>query len=222
MFDCDACVSLKLTKRNYPYPRSSRDKLFVANIRRMIWGDLWSRTKQTVETNPGAARRGLDISAMFGITPLYLPQGPLPDADHCGYGVALQILAASREPGRNHASYQQLDTIRALRTVYTNQVWAPGFGILFGSAHGTEGESRQEVYNSRRPMCIIVVGQDVRSNIALSVKLIHALLDECLVQSRNSPNEMDQADWVKASAYFATCYVTSLCGPNAGCWTWEG
>jgi hypothetical protein len=56
--------------------------------------------------------------------------------------------------------------------------------------------------------------QDVGSNRALSLKLIHALLAECLFQASDSPNETDKADWVKAGAYFATCYVTSLRGPE--------
>ena len=51
----------------------------------------------------------------------YAEPGPLPPTDHCGYEVAMQIVLSSLDPGRHSPDYKQWDTIRRIRTVFSNQ-----------------------------------------------------------------------------------------------------
>ena len=51
----------------------------------------------------------------------YAEPGPLPPKDHCGYEVAMQIVLSSLDPGRHSPDYKQWDTIRRIRTVFSNQ-----------------------------------------------------------------------------------------------------
>jgi hypothetical protein len=46
--------------------------------------------------------------------------GPLPKEDHCGYEVAVEMLIHSCRAGSYLAAYTQFDTIRKLRTVFSN------------------------------------------------------------------------------------------------------
>jgi hypothetical protein len=74
-----------------------------------------------VKTNAGSVKHGLKFSVLYGILPHYLPQGPLPDFEHCGYGVVLQMLPAFREPSEQHrADRQPFDSIRLMCTAYIN------------------------------------------------------------------------------------------------------
>ena len=62
--------------------------------------------------------KGRKISAEFGLPPVDLPVGPWPVADTCGFQIAIEILRASQNPGRNAASYTQFDSVRKLRSAY--------------------------------------------------------------------------------------------------------
>ena len=48
----------------------------------------------------------------------------LPSHDHCGYKVAIQMLVYSKRPGENARSHLQFETIRKLRSAYSNHVRA--------------------------------------------------------------------------------------------------
>lgn len=44
----------------------------------------------------------------------------MPSHDHCGYEVAIAMVLASQRPGRHLKCYLQFDTIRQIRTGYSN------------------------------------------------------------------------------------------------------
>jgi hypothetical protein len=56
----------------------------------------------------------LRIPNSLGLSGPYLSPGPLPMNDHCGYEVALQMVASSLEPGRYAESHKQWDTVGKL------------------------------------------------------------------------------------------------------------
>jgi hypothetical protein len=101
-------VSDSFSKRNGYYPAVSRDKdrKAQATIRRMFLDAFWSRAMSTVEANAKVIQRGYILSASIGLDPPYLAPGPLPSFDHCGKGVAIQMLLASQEPGHYSTVYK--------------------------------------------------------------------------------------------------------------------
>jgi hypothetical protein len=121
-FECDLCIFRTLRDQSAPDLTNSIDSLLMLSIRRMNLDALWSRATSTVEGNAGMVARGLRHSKLLGLTGPYLSTGPLPYYDHCGYEVALQLLTDSRERGSYQLTHKQFDTIRNLRSTYSNQV----------------------------------------------------------------------------------------------------
>jgi hypothetical protein len=78
-----------------------------------------------MRANAKSIQKGCALSASLGLIPSLEPC-PLPTHDHCGYGVAIQMLLASQEPGHYSSVYKQFDTIRRLKTAFGNLVRAFG------------------------------------------------------------------------------------------------
>jgi hypothetical protein len=93
----------------------------MACIRRVNLDAFWSRTEHTVSGNTSNLRKGLELSRLLGLDGPYVHSGPLPEHDHCGYEVAIQMVLYSRQPGVNAEDHLQLDSIGKLRTAYRNQ-----------------------------------------------------------------------------------------------------
>jgi hypothetical protein len=81
-------------------PSATMDVKGLAIIRRMILDAFWSRATSTVEANARTTQKGCLLSDSIGLDPPYLEPGPLPSFNHCGFGVAAQMLLASQEPGK--------------------------------------------------------------------------------------------------------------------------
>jgi hypothetical protein len=62
----------------------------------------------------------LKMSAMVRLAGPYEADGPLLEHNHCGYEVAIEMLLHSRPPGSYSEAYTQFDTIRKLRTAFSN------------------------------------------------------------------------------------------------------
>jgi len=75
---------------------------------------MWSSEPSVVKATWKNLEKGRKISAEFGLPPVDIPVGPWPVADSCGYQIAIEILRASQNPGRNAASYTQFDSVRKL------------------------------------------------------------------------------------------------------------
>ena len=169
-FECDRCVFQKLYQREpikseedalsaaiasnlfqerngyYPMFNQENDERALATIRRMILDAFWSRASSTVRANAKIIQKGCELSASLGLDPPYLEPGPLPSFDHCGYGVAIQMLLASQEPGRHSSVYKQFDTIRRFKTGYGNQIRASGQANAAVTAIGdADGKTYQRV-----------------------------------------------------------------------------
>ena len=67
-------------------------------------------------TNANRFREMMALSLTLGFEPPYDPPGPLPSYDHCGYKVAILMVAKSLQPGRHSESYTQWDTIRKFKS----------------------------------------------------------------------------------------------------------
>jgi hypothetical protein len=120
-FECDLCIFRKLRGES-PDRSNSVDVLLLGTIRRMNLDALWSTASATVHGNKDKIDMGLRLSGLVGLQGPYIHEGPLPDYDHCGYEVAAQVLLYSKREGRTVKDHVQFDTIRKVRTVYSNQV----------------------------------------------------------------------------------------------------
>jgi hypothetical protein len=110
-FKCDTCTFRKLKGQNV-IPANDQDSLLLACIRRMNLDAFWSRAKSTTLSNHDKVAFGLKRLALVELEGPYEAEGPLPDFDHCGYEVAVEMLLHSCRPGRYSESYTQFDTFR--------------------------------------------------------------------------------------------------------------
>ena len=222
-FECDLCVFWKLYGRP-PRLDNPTDCFSLAYIRRVNLDAFWSRARSTVEANAAKVREGLKISARLGLPGPYLDPGPLPPHDHCGYEVALQIVVSSLDSGRYDVGHKQWDTIRRFRSCYSNQVRAArdanctplvladnkgsGFQRLAIDPCGSLWFQRLMLGCSKR------MGQDWRPNQAISVAIMHHLLNGVEDRARRVVETVDRHKWVMAGAYFCICFVLSLRSPE--------
>jgi hypothetical protein len=222
-FECDSCIFRKLYHRN-PELRHERDTFALACIRRINLDAFWSRARTTVESNAAKVREGLRLSSLLGLSGPYLEPGPLPLEDHCGYEVAMQMVAASLEGGRYSAAYKQWDTIRKLRSSFSNQVRAARSSNSHTlSMADDKGSSYQRIaldpcgslwFQRFMLGCKKRMGQDWRPNQALSVDIVHELLGSCERRAMEATSRSEVHKWVLAGAYFCIRFVLSLRSPE--------
>ena len=62
----------------------------------------------------------VELSAMLGLQGSYEHTYHYELRDHCGYEVAITVLLYSLKKGKHDKAYTQFDTIRKLRSVYSN------------------------------------------------------------------------------------------------------
>ena len=196
-FECDFCVFGKLFDHDAPSPNNKKDVFAMACIRRVILDAFWSRARSTVDANTAKSREALALSRSIGMRGAAEAPGPLPKTDHCGYEVAIQIVVSSLGGGRYSKTHKQWDTVRRLRSCYSNQVRsardANSNPIVLTDA---DGKSYQRIgrdacgslWFQRFTMgCKKRMGQDWRPNQAISLVLMHQLLERTEIeQSENS------------------------------------
>lgn len=222
-FECDVCIFRKLFRRDSE-PHNQKDEFAMACIRRINLDAFWSRARATVESNTAKVREGLRISESLGLNGPYLSPGPLPLEDHCGYEVALQMVAASLESGRYSETHKQWDTIRKLRSCYSNQVRASRSANSHTlSLADDKGSNYQKIaldpcgslwFQRFMLGCKKRMGQDWRPNQAIRIELVHELLSTCEQRAVCSEEQKSQHQWVLAGGYFCICFVLSLRSPE--------
>jgi len=81
------------------------------------------------------------LSQSMGIPPTYPDLGPFPDHDGFSYGVALQMVWDSLEPGV-YADYKQFNTVRRLRSTFSSVWEASAQGSLLVLAFASDNCKR--------------------------------------------------------------------------------
>jgi hypothetical protein len=226
-FECDVCVFSKLTKRLPGMGEdTSKDRFTLACIRRVTLDAFWSRARSTVMSNTHLMRTMIKASdANFGLTHGAVEDpGPLPNDDHCGYLVAMQMVAASLGEGRYSGTHKQWDTIRRIRSAYSNQFRASARGNVTAlSLTDHKGANVQRM--TRDPCgslwfqrftegCRKRMGQDWRPNRAISIELILEVLHAVEQKVWDSTIQDDKYKWIMAGSYFCFCFVVSLRSPE--------
>ena len=183
-FQCDWCLFRLLTGR-FPLAASRHDDQLLCLLRRANLDSLWGRETTTVEAN----RRNLNQlirlwSDHIGVEPQLPRLGPFPTQDVFGVTAAVAMLAKSLEPGR-YKNHTQFETMRKLRAAYSNLFHASASGSV---SMMTIGRDSAKTFLSSCPShslwferfakgCLRRMGQEVRQDLAMSVKVLLALLD---------------------------------------------
>jgi hypothetical protein len=219
-FECDLCVFRKLQGRN-PVATNPQDSLLSACIRRANLDAFWSRAKGTAGANRDKVAFAIKMSALVGLLGPYESDGPLPEDDHCGYEVAIEMLLHSRRSGSYSEAYTQFDTIRKLRSAFSNYCRASAKSNRSSAALGDQKGKYQRfatdpcssfwfyrfIEGARHRM-----GQDWRPNKAISIGLLLLLLESAELRIQESMSTQDKNRWIVFHAYVAVCYTLSLRG----------
>lgn len=160
----------------------------------------------------------------MGLNGPYENPGPLPNVDHCGYEVAMQMVASSLEKGRYSKSHKQFDTIQRLRSGFSNQFRASAVSnVNSWSFADKKGSNLQRLsmdpcgsiwFSRFMEGCRRRMGQDWRPNRAISVELMTSLLRITESRITESPDLISKGKWIMAGGYFCFCYVVSLRSPE--------
>jgi len=219
-FECDICIYVKL-KKHKPNLENPKDKLLLACIRRMNLDAFWSRTSSTVLGNASRVNRQIELSKLVGLDSPFKQKSDLPLDDHCGYEVAIQILLASRKSGRYNKTYTQYDTIRHLRSSYSNFVRASNQAnqkaLAFGDFNGNysrlvEDECGSFFFKRFMEGLKIRMGQDWRPNMAFNIELYLKLIEEIDIRIEVEDSSEEKHKWHVFLIYVLTTYVMSLRG----------
>lgn len=109
--------------------------------------------------------------------------GPFPVTDVFGVSVAVGMLLKSLEPGRYQA-YSQFETMRKLRSAYSNLFHASAEGSVImtsigkdvAKTHLSTCPTNSQWFEKFTKGCLRRMGQEVRQDLALSGKVMLALL----------------------------------------------
>eukprot|EP00978_Attheya_sp_CCMP212_P015773 scaffold40823_cov60-Attheya_sp.AAC.1 len=213
-FECDLCVFRKLRYRSSDRTSPS-DKLLEACIRRMTLDAFWSCAAPTVKGQTYNLKCALAYSATVGLLPgPYVHDGPLPDYDHCGYTVAIQMLLYSRSRGNHSTDYVQFDSIRKFRSAYGNFLRAaPQANRVPISLGDQTGRYHTVILHGPMRLSKYRMGQDRHPNYAMSMDLLHAVIEDAAVlRAQDALSDRERHRWIVFRAYVVILYVVSLCG----------
>ena len=219
-FECDLCIFRKLRKQN-PDKESATDRLLLGCIRRANLDAFWSRTTNTVTQNMRKVRQSIAFSRSLGLDGAYNHFGPYGLEDQCGYEVAYTILLYSRHPGRNSNTHTQFETIRKLRTAYTNYVRA---STASNMEHLTLLDDKGRYQRLSRDTCgslwfhrfmlgtQIRMGQIWKPNKGMSIELLLRMLRKSEGRIIAASSEEERHMWIVYVTYCVVSYVLSLRG----------
>ena len=219
-FECDLCIFRKLRGAS-PDVRSIVDNRLLACIRRINLDAFWSRSSSTVTGNKDRIIAALKISKSLGLQGPYVHEGPMPDYDYCGYELALQMVEASRRPGKHSKNYTQFETIRKHRAAFSSFSRAtPQANKRSIALVGNKGNLQRFVQDSTVTLwfqrfvegCERRMGNVWKPNEAFSTKLILTILEyaQGRLEDNISINENDR--WLVFISYCVITYTLSLRG----------
>ena len=223
-FECDGCIYRKLRGKNPPKreeDESTTDSMLLAWIRCANLDAFWSLASSTVEGNARKMKLVLKFSTQVELSGPYHHTEALPSHDYCGYEVAIQMLLNSIRPGKNNPKYTQFDTIRKIRTGYSNFIRASNQANSYTLTMNDQGGRYQRIssdacgslwFKKFLKGCQNRMGQEWMPNKAFNTPLPKRFIREVEDQIAHSTDEDETHEWIVFSAYITTCYVISLRG----------
>lgn len=207
-------------KGHDPGHAAPKDQLLLCCIRRANLDAVWGREPQTVQATLRSLTQIVRQLKHVDVDPDLPAFGPFPLADSFGFKVAIAMLLKSLEPGRYHENYQQFETIRKLRSGFSNAYMASRQGT---QDMRTSGGDRVKYYLTHSPTqslwferfsqgCLRRMGQDVRQDWAITLPSMQALIKSFEKEWEGSISWADR-DEIASCATFA---VIAFCGSFRG------
>jgi hypothetical protein len=147
--------------------------------------------------------------------------GPMPVEDITGHRAAIHMLLSSLEAGTYSKDYKQFDTIRKMRSGFSNAWGASAKGMLFNISTGKEDRKKDRLTQCPTDSewfgkfilgCKKRMGQDVRPQLGLSIEVMKEYMKrlESKWESTTDPEERDL--FCAVAAYSVMTYASSLRG----------
>ncbi len=192
-------------------------------IRRVNLDIMWSREKNTLNSVLTNLRKAKRMSEALTLPPVHLPLGPWPVDDTQGFQVAIEIVRASQEPGRNAKEYQQFDSIRKIRSAYSSVFESSPRGAHVGltfrgekshmTFHFTDSKLNCHLFRSFMTGLQKRMGRLVFQDLALDVRVLAHILNLMEREIRS-----DDTSWQR-KRFLAMCggaFVTLYAGALRG------
>jgi hypothetical protein len=220
-FQCDYCWFVNLEGKEACEDNTS-DVRLLGYIRRVNLDILWSREPGTISASYSQHSKMMQLCDDLGMRRVDLPMGPWPVADGDGFRLAIVILGASQAKGRNSKEYTQFDTIRRIRTGYSNAYENSYIGnkavLAFRGEKGkaykyTDSQTEYRLFVKFMRGLEVRMGRLVQSNVGLDHKILHVIC-------RNFEKELGDltVSWerkrvvIMTGSYLMVCFGASLRG----------
>jgi hypothetical protein len=217
-FQCDICHFRNIQKRDL-VPGNRKDKLLLQCIRRATLDAFWAWEPSTVRANLRGAKRLEEIGDTLGMESVTPLMGPYSTDDSFGMGLAVCILLRTLDPGRTE-DLIQFSTARNLRSVYSNIYHASvchqaGLAVMAHSTTKTWVTNCQSYgYWFERFMKGVHkrMGEEVRSDYALSVKVLHKMLGQLDREWREAQTIETRKEVVEIAMFLVSGFGLGLRG----------
>ena len=214
------CIFRKL-RRESPNVESLVDTRLLASIRRINLDAFWSRSSSTVTGNKDRLISALKISNSLGLKGPYIHEGPMPDNDFCGYELALQMVEASRRPGKHSSEYTQFETIRKYRASYSSFHRAtPQGNKTVVALVGQKGNLQRFVQDPTVTLwfqrfvegCERRMGNVWKPNEAFTTQILLLVIDHAQGRLEDNVSASENDRWLVFIVYCVITYTLSLRG----------
>ncbi len=185
---------------------------------------LWSRERSTVSNALGNVRKGRRMSEALNLEPVNLKLGPWPMDDTQGFQIALEIVRASQEPGKNDSKYQQFDTIRKIRSsyssVYESSPRYAHIGLTFKGQYGKMVHFTDSVLNCLSFRLFMTglekrMGRLVCQDLALDVRVLMVIIENMETELRLPTTTWARKRFlIMVTGAFVALYAGALRGPE--------
>ena len=215
-FQCDLCHFRNIKKRN-PRWHSMLDYQLMIAIRRASIDAFWGRRPGTVGNTRRDVGTILDVSRRkFGIEKIMPDMGPFCMEDDWGMGMAAVMLDKSLSQG-NYSENVQFSTVQKLRAAYSN-VWNARVNTPW---EGVMAKDTAKIYVTKCPTYLLWferftrglharMGDDRRPDAAISVKLIHALIERAELDYLDAEDVKQRRYLARAGLYYLSTFLGGL------------
>jgi hypothetical protein len=145
----------------------------------------------------------------------------MPVDDVVGHRAAIQMLLYSLESGAYSDDHKQFDTIRKMRSAYSNAWGTSACGTLFNISTGKEDRRKDrltqcptdsEWFGTFQLGCKKRMGQDVRPQLGLLIGVMKEYMDRLESKWLLSTDDRERNLFCAVGAYSALSYAASLRG----------
>jgi hypothetical protein len=145
----------------------------------------------------------------------------MPVEDPTGHQSAIQMLLYSLEAGTYSKDYKQFDTIRNMRSSFSNAWGVLARGMLFNVSTGKEDRKKDQLTQCPTDLewfgrfqlgCKEQMGQDVRPHLGLPIHMMKDYLDRLERKWLVTNDEAERDLLCAVGAYSAISYTASMRG----------